>query len=284
MVESRYDRQVLAFGQKGQKGIEAARVGVVGVGGIGSHIVQSLSYLGVRSFTLVDPDRADITSLNRLVGASPEDVEAGTLKVDIARRQIMQLDPTRTVTVVPNSLRTRTALEAISACSVIFGCVDNDGARLILSELASAYAAVLFDCATEIFKDGERISDIGGRVVMARAHEYCLLCAEQMDIEQAKWDLASPSSRETRKAHGYGLGEEVPSPAVISLNGVVANLAVTEFLMWATRVREPVQHLTYHAWRGNVNVRTVNSREDCFICRGLAGIRDAANIFRYALD
>ena len=38
---------------------------------------------------------------------------------------------------------------------------------------------------------------------------------------------------------GYGLGPAAPSPAVVTLNGVVANAAVAEFLCMVTGLREP---------------------------------------------
>ncbi|MHB1343787.1 MAG: HesA/MoeB/ThiF family protein [Thermoleophilia bacterium] len=294
MEVNRYARQILAFGEEGQRKIEAAKVGIVGLGGIGSHIAQGLAYLGVRSFVLVDDDRAEDTNLNRLVGAVPVDVVNKTPKVFITERHIRQIQPEAEVLPVDKNLRSREALETLIGCSTIFGCVDHDAPRLILMELAAAYELVLIDSASEFVRDQldpeeGRIVEIGGRVVLSLPGRFCLDCAGEIDMERAKDELLSSEVREIRRVHGYGLGEQAPAPAVVSLNGVVANLALTEFLFMATNFREPNRYLRYCAYRegdpqsGKVTIRTNRRREDCYTCGYMVGKRDESNIFRYAL-
>jgi hypothetical protein len=294
MEVNRYARQILAFGEEGQRKIGAAKVGIVGLGGIGSHIAQGLAYLGVRSFVLVDDDRAEDTNLNRLVGAVPVDVVNKTPKVFIAERHIRQIQPEAEVLPVDKNLRSREALETLIGCPTIFGCVDHDAPRLVLMELAAAYELVLIDSASEFVRDPldpeeGRIVEIGGRVVLALPGRFCLDCAGEIDMERAKYELLSQEERETRRAHGYGLGMQAPAPAVVSLNGVVANLALTEFLFMVTGFREPNRYLRYCAYReadplsGKVTIRTDQRRKDCYTCGYLVGKRDEANIFRYAI-
>lgn len=274
----------------GQRKIEAAKVGIVGLGGIGSHIAQGLAYLGVRSFVLVDDDRAEDTNLNRLVGAVPVDVVNKTPKVFIAERHIRQIQPEAEVLPVDKNLRSREALETLIGCPTIFGCVDHDAPRLVLMELAAAYELVLIDSASEIVPDPEsgKITEAGGRVVFGRPGDFCLACADQIDMERAKEELQSPEAREVQRAHGYGIGERVVAPAVISLNGVVANLALSEFLFSVTGLRKPNRFVRYCAHResdsGKINIRTFEHREDCYTCGYLVGKRDEANIFRYAIQ
>ena len=43
-----------------------------------------------------------------------------------------------------------------------------------------------------------------------------------------------------------------PVGTVVSLNGVVASLAVTEFMVWITGMRDPKRCLVYHAESGIV--------------------------------
>jgi molybdopterin-synthase adenylyltransferase len=281
MADSRYARQVLAFGEEGQKKIEAVRVGIVGLGGLGSQLAQAMAHLGVRTFVLVDDDGTDPTSLNRLIGAQPSDAADRRLKVRVAEDHVHRINPGAEVVPLPKNLRSREALERLIGCPVIFGAVDHDGPRLILMELAAAYGAVLIDCATEIVVEEGQLSDFGGRVVVARPGDFCLGCAGEIDREAAKQELETPLTRSLRQAHGYGLSDRMPSPSVVSLNGVIANIAVTEFLVMTTGIREPNRCLVYHGLRGNVNLRTDSRRDDCFTCGYLAGTRDQANIFRY---
>lgn len=277
--EERYVRQVLLFGKEGQRRLCETRVGIVGLGGLGSHLAQGLSYLGVRDFVLVDEDVVAENNLNRLVGASPEDI--GKTKVDSAWRMIRGIQPSATVDPIAKSLFTRQALDALTGRTVIFGAVDNDAGRLVLTELCAAYEVILIDSASEISEDG---TEYGGRVVVARPGDFCLDCAREIDMERAKQELLSEAAREVRRAHGYGLGELAPAASVVSINGVVAHLAITEFLVMITGLREPARHVVYRAERPKAARREDGRRPNCYVCGYLVAKRDAANVWRYSDD
>lgn len=280
MNDERFSRQVLMFGEKGQRKIEAQHVGVVGLGGLGSQVVQALAYLGVRRYLLIDDDRIERTNLNRVAGAYPQDL--GRLKVEVARDLIMRINEKADVVVVAENLRTRRAMDLAIGCPVVFGCVDHDGPRLVLTDLCAAYDITLIDLATEIFPDTtERRFDFGGRVVVARPGDYCLFCADQLDREMAKQDLETPEICAARRKHGYGLGSDAPAPSVFPINGVIANLGVMEFLAMTTGIREPARRLTYLGMRGAVRDTTDQGKSDCFTCKCLRGQREGANLTRY---
>lgn len=279
MNKERYERQILMFGEAGQRKIEDCHVAVVGVGGIGLQVCQSLAYLGIKRVTLVDDDKLDETNMNRAAGATHSDI--GRYKVDIARDMIVGIRPEAHVATVAMNLRTRVAFEEILRCSVIFGCVDHDGPRLVLNELSQAYEIPLIDVATEILpNDLENV--FGGRVVVSRPGDYCLFCADQIDSEIAKSELESSAVREARHRHGYGLDSDQPAPAVIALNGVLANAAVIEFLVMETGIREPARRLTYKGMRPIMTNSIDKGKDNCWCC-SLNGTREEANIWRYLL-
>lgn len=279
MNENRFARQILMFGEEGQAKVEAQKVGIVGAGGLGSQIFQALAYTGVRKAGVIDDDRLDETSMNRVAGAFPPDV--GRLKVDVAEELFCKINPEAGVKAIPLNLRTREAMEFLIGCSVIFGCVDHDGPRLVLTELASAYSIPLIDVATEIFpeKEGQPF-DFGGRVVVARPGDYCLFCADQIDRELAKEELETPEVRAVRRKHGYGLGKDVPAPSVFALNGILANAAVMEFIAMTTHIREPARRLTYKGMRGVMTNSDDERRPDCYTCVS-CGRGEEENIWRY---
>ena len=272
------------FGEEGQKRIHDTHVGIVGLGGIGSQVVQGLAYLGAGSFVLVDDDYADTSNLNRLVGAVAGDAESERPKVAIAEEMICRINPTAVVQPIRENLRARGAFNALLQCKYIFGCVDGDGPRLVMTELAAAYGKTLIDSATEIILTNGRLQEYGGRVIVARPGDFCLDCAKQLDMETAKQELETSAVRQLRRAHGYGLGRRAPAASVISLNGVIANIAITEFLVTVTGIREPNRHLTYYGIRGVVNSRNDRRRDDCYVCGYVAGKGDQANVFRYVQD
>lgn len=282
MNTTRFKRQILAFGEKGQGKLSEQMVGIVGLGGLGCFVAQSLVNLGVRRFVLIDEDRLSETNRNRWVLGFPSDV--GEFKVGLVRRYILAVDDSAEVQALPVNLRTSVGLSALLSCSAIFGCVDNDGARLVLSELAAAYEIPLIDSASEIIPPrGTEPIDFGGRVVVARPGDFCLSCAGELDGEEAKAALEPASVKAAREAHGYGLGVDVESPSVVSLNGVISNLAVTEFMVMVTGIREPARKLSYRGMRGVVTASSDQGLESCYTCRVLKGARERADIFRYAI-
>ena len=61
-------------------------------------------------------------------------------------------------------------------------------------------------------------------------------------------------------------------PSVVSVNGVVASLSVTEFMAAVTGIRVPYDHLEYRGDRGTVSRRRVQ-RADCYLCQQRQGKR-----------
>jgi molybdopterin/thiamine biosynthesis adenylyltransferase len=279
--QEKFSRQILAFGKEGQRLITSAKVGIVGLGGTGSFVAQMLAYLGVKDFLLVDDDIVEESNLNRLIGASVEDAKMRTPKVEVTKRVVYSINPSAEVKGIFNNLRSDEAIDSLCHIpAVIFGGVDNDSARLILTELAAAYNKTLIDSGTEIINTKE-FQEFGGRVIVARPGDFCLLCAEQIDLEVARVELESKQEYMHREKLGYGLGKKMPDPSVISLNGVIASLAVTEFLMLVTGLRTPNRRVTYKGMRGVFRESIDQKKDNCVVCNSLVGKRGQADIKRY---
>ena len=282
MLNERFSRQVLAFGSKIQNRLAKINIGVVGAGGLGSQVCQNFAYLGAEKFLIVDDDIVEESNLNRMVGALPDDAVKKRLKVDVIKRMIKEINPGAKVETYPSNLRDEHILDTLIKVDYLFGCVDNDSARLILTELSSAYEIPFIDAAFEIQTENGKIRDFGGRVIVAIPGDFCALCANQIDTKVAQIELESPAEREFRERHGYGLGSEVTAPAVITLNTIVGGIAVTEFLMLITNIRPPNRMVTYKGIRGIVTSSLDKKKNDCIVCNFLAGKRGSADIKRYA--
>lgn len=282
MDKNRFERQIGLFGEEGQARIREAHVAVVGVGGTGSHVVQQLAFLGVGHFNLIDPDELEVNNLNRLVGASDGDPK-GTKKVDIAVRQIKFIDSTIEVNAVAKSLRTEEAFSAIRQSNYVFGCIDNDETRLVLNELCVAYEIPYFDIASEVSNENGLV--YGGRVFVNFDNNGCLHCYDE--ISRSSDGVKTGSSKAKKDIEDiYGVSAEYlggTGPSVISINGVVASLAVAEFMVMITGLRDPNRFIQYY---GNRNKRIVCTREelaisDCYYCKVVRGQRENANVERY---
>ena len=279
-----HSRQELAIGREGQDKLASTTVAIVGVGGLGSHVVQQLAYLGVRNFIIIDHDIVEPTNLNRLIGATPGDV--GKPKVDVAERNIKAITGSKAVIrKVSNDLRSKEAFDTIKHADVIFGCVDTSGARLILNEIATAYLIHYIDCATGINLDRNgKVDQAGGHVMVVKPSAGpCLLCANIIDLEEAANDLMPPEERERKRRQGYIHGANVPDPSVVSLNGVVASLAVVEFQMLVTGLR-PARTCTLYDMmevKGPSTVTyAVKTNPEC-LHHSYAGIGDRIKLERY---
>ncbi len=68
-TDLRFSRQQI-FGKGFQEQLEQLNVTLIGCGGIGSIFAELLGRLGVKKWTLIDPDQLDITNLNRMPSAT----------------------------------------------------------------------------------------------------------------------------------------------------------------------------------------------------------------------
>lgn len=286
----RYDRQLPWFTAEGQANLAQLRVAVVGLGGTGSHVAQQLTFLGIRDFVLADDDSVDATNLNRLVTATPADI--GTPKTMVARRLIRSVASDARVTVVPMGIPSADAISALKEVDVIVGCVDDDGPRFVLNAIAVAFGVPYFDVAVGIEADGGRLVEAGGRLALVRPGGPCLQCMKELDLAEVQHWLRSPQERAFAEERGYVRGQRIHSPAVVSLNGLVASLAVNEFAMLASGTR-PVPAYTEidllstgksipGQWTA---IRRVSRDPQCLECENaLAGDRaDVDRFSRHAL-
>lgn len=253
--DGRFDRQVRALGAAGQARIAGARVGLVGVGGVGSHIYQQLKYLGVRRVTVVDRDAIETTNLNRVVYATPSDV--GRMKSEVAVARGALILPGSTDEAIVGDVTTAGPVRALLGCDVIFSATDNLLSRTVINRLMSQYLIPIIDAGIDIDAREDEIRAIGGRVTRVVPGRPCLTCVGILD----------PVRVATEIDRGYMQG--VAAPSVVSLNGVVASLAVNEMLDYFTGFAgmplELPRSLVYDGRRGLV--RAV--REDgaaCGVC------------------
>lgn len=272
MGDARYSRNEALFGTEGQTKIATTKVAIVGLGGLGSHVAQQLAYLGVRDYALVDFDIVTESSLNRLIGAVDADAAAETKKIAVAERTIKAVNPDATVVGIDGKVADAETEAAISQADVVFGCLDRDIRRLELTELCARYAKPYFDLATDTGGGGEDLV-YGGRVIFCDGTR-CLVCLpEVLNQDEIARDRMSPEQREADRRI-YGVDRDAlagTGPAVVSINGVVASLAVTEFMVYVTGLREPAAQLTYRGERGIVTKSLDHPEPTCYYCTRLWG-------------
>lgn len=206
---SRYDRQSF-LGKNSDALFARATVGIVGLGGGGSHVVQQLAHIGVGGLVCVDPDIVEDTNLNRLVGATLEDVAAARPKSQIAERVVRGLVSRPRL----NALKCnwQDATEKLAECDVIIGGVDSYRERGELEAFCRRLMIPYVDMGMDVHDLGDQFS-IGGQVVLSSPGGPCLWCLGLLTDDLLELEA---------KNYGAAGGK----PQVVWPNGVLASVAV----------------------------------------------------------
>src|SRR5437870_13764265 len=111
MIDDRDFTRQSFLGPGAEQKLADVRVAIAGLGGGGSHIAQQLAHVGVGHYRLIDPQAIEASNLNRLVGATKEDVDASRPKVEILRRTILGIRPWAEVQVEQRNWQEADALD-----------------------------------------------------------------------------------------------------------------------------------------------------------------------------
>lgn len=256
-----FDRQVRAIGLEGQRALQKLRIGIVGLGGTGSLVAQQLAHLGVRDFVLIDPDVIEFTNLNRVAGAVPTDV--GIPKVDVAGRLIHSVARDASVVRIQDDIiRVRIARELLNT-DLFFGCTDSHGSRAVMQQVAYQYMIPCIDMGTTIAVDDDRLTHVYGRAQLLAPGLACFACDGLLNANEVRRDMMTAFERQSDP---YLQGAREPAPAVISINGTTASLAITMFLSITCGVPAPARHLLYNALASVLHTIRAEPRPDCYIC------------------
>ena len=130
----RYSRHIILpeVGGRGQKKLRESRVLVVGAGGLGSPAAMYLAAAGIGTLGLVDPDRVELSNLQRQLLHTT--VDTGELKVESARRRLAALNSQLCLELHPVRLGAGNVASLISGYDVVVDGVDNFPARYLLND------------------------------------------------------------------------------------------------------------------------------------------------------
>lgn len=226
-----FDRQILAFGEHVQRLLSSLHVGIVGLGGTGSAIREQLTRLGVGRLTICDPQRFEVTNINRVYGSRRSD--ENEFKVEIARRATAEVDLGTLIDPIDGAITSVGVAQKFKECDVIFGCTDDEWGRSILSKLAVMYMIPVFDMGVEIDPEDYQIKSVRGRVTVLMPGSPCLFCrgAVTPDVITAEiLHATNPEDYEARRREGYVPGLPGNAPAVITFTTSVASAAISEML------------------------------------------------------
>lgn len=132
----RYSRQIMIpdIGGKGQIRLRQSRVLIVGAGGLGSPVALYLGAAGVGTIGLVDPDRVELSNLQRQILHTTLDLNHQ--KVASARDKIGKLNPDVEVVIYPVRLEEDNAATIFSGYDFIVDGSDNFPTKFLVNDTA----------------------------------------------------------------------------------------------------------------------------------------------------
>jgi len=154
----RYSRHILLpeIGIEGQERLRAASALIVGAGGLGCPAALYLAAAGIGRLTLADPDKVDLTNLQRQILYRTDSV--GTQKVAAAQAALSALNPDVKIVPLQKRIEANGFQPLLADVDVVLDCSDNFATRHALNRacvklgkpLVSG-AAIRFDAQVAVF-------------------------------------------------------------------------------------------------------------------------------------
>jgi len=227
-------RTLQAFGQGTTSALSQLTIGIVGVSGTGSPVVEQLYRLGVGRIVLVDDDIVKEVNLGRIYNSSRKDALEKKSKVDVLADAIEHSGLPTKVERYIKKIFDEDVIRRLGQCDILFGCMDSVEGRDILNKICIFYSIPYFDLGVKLSADGnggvEQISGAvhyiqpdGSSLMNRGVYTASTLSAEAMN-------RINPETYKQLQKEGYLKGVLEERPAVISVNTLLASIAVNDLL------------------------------------------------------
>jgi hypothetical protein len=221
-----FDRSLAITGRGALAKLSRMRVGVVGASGTGSLVAELLARAGAGEIVIIDFDRLEESNLNRVLHSRRRDAESGADKAMRLTKAINEIGlPTRVTVIEPGDVRREEVAIDLRGCDLIFGCVDKDWPRLILSEVAFQYLIPYIDLGTEIGVS-DTVQSLDSRVSYVAPGRPCLVCSGIISPERVRLEGYEDGELDRVIAMGYSSDIHLATPSVMDLNMRAASYAV----------------------------------------------------------
>ncbi len=235
-------RHAQAFGAGTFDILRRLSVAVVGCSGTGSPTIEMLARLGVGKLVIVDPDRVEEKNLNRILNTTIDDARSGEFKVHALARAVRRMGTGTKVVPIAGNLFDAETVKIVAECDILFGCMDSVDGRHLLNKIAVFYSVPYFDLGVKLVADGEGgVEQICGTVHYLQPDRSSLLSRRTYTLKQfaaAALKRANPVEYKKLLENKYIVGVQEDRPAVISVNVLIASIAVNELLARIHRFRD----------------------------------------------
>ena len=238
----RYSRHILLpeINNAGQQALTSAHVLLIGLGGLGSPAAMYLASSGIGKLTLADPDRVELSNLQRQILHDSQDI--GRLKTESARNKLDRLNPHCRVDTIDGFLHGKALHEAIAAASIVLDASDNFATRFAVNEGCVANNTALISGAVIRFE---------GQLSLyhASAQQPCYRCLYPDDTAVDRGNCSD-------------------SGVLAPLAGVIGSLMACEAIKWLTGAGETLlgQLLTINILKKQWKTIGIHKDPACPVC------------------
>jgi hypothetical protein len=223
-----------SFGSKTLHILSSLKIGVVGVSGTGSSVAEMLYRLGVKELVLVDDDRMEEKNLGRIYNSSLQDAQEQRLKVDVIGDAFSRNGlPTKIKKIVAIT-HNPDVVHQLAQCDIIFGCMDTHSGRNLLNKICTFYSIPYFDLGVRLEADGRGgVKTVCGAVHYLQPDGSSLVSRKAVNLEIASAEdmkRVYPEQYKELQKEKYIKGVQEEKPAVITINTLIASLALNDFL------------------------------------------------------
>lgn len=256
-VDPTYDRQVRLFGDRGQELLSRSKVGVIGAGGAGSMVLEQLARLGVGQVVVVDPDRLEASNRPRVVGSRRWDAlpafanarlarlnellsQLNRRKVAVAKRAMRAANADVKVTTYAQNVIDIEPIQDLIDCDYLLLAADSMQARHVFNAIVHQYLIPggQMGVKAQVDRTSGELQDLFAVYRRVRPGVGCLWCNGLVLADRLQEEATSPAQLRRQR---YVDDDQVPAPSVITLNGVAASLAMTDYLMAVTGLAQPAE-------------------------------------------
>ena len=144
-MNEQFFRTQMLLGSGAMERLQKARVAVFGIGGVGGYTVEALARAGIGAIDLIDSDTVSVSNINRQIIATHSTV--GMLKVEAAKRRVLDINPEARVTTWPVFYNAETADQFdFTQYDYIVDAIDTVTGKLALVERAVAAGTPIICC------------------------------------------------------------------------------------------------------------------------------------------
>jgi len=131
---------------KGQQALLSARVLIIGIGGLGSPVALYLSACGVGHICIADPDKVELTNLQRQIAHSENSL--GLDKVSSCKNSMSALNHEVEIRTLETALEGELLLKEVARADIVVDCTDNLTTRFAINKACVINTTALVSAAS----------------------------------------------------------------------------------------------------------------------------------------